>query len=532
MGKKRKKEYSWKLEQKAWETIEKNQMIHADDHILVGVSGGADSLCLLEILYQFCKEGKVSAHLSVLHVNHGLRKEAEKEEEFVRQFCEEREIPFLVSHVDVSRDANAKGIGIEEAGRMLRRKAFAQAEEELNHAQCCIALGHHREDSAETLLWNLSRGCSLAGLCGIRPVSYLEEEGDAFSSRKNQKTPIIHPLIDATREEIEAYLNEKKIPFCHDASNEDLHYTRNRLRNQIMPELEMWVNSNVKDHMAKTASSLQEAEEYLEMETKEAARHCVKETPSEEHKTRYLVSRLEQLPPYLEKRVLYFILSKAQNGKKDIASSHVDALLQMIKSRAGTAFLHLPHGILAVREYDELFFETKEEQEKGYEDEGIGKKEAKYPMRKEEYSVRVFPFSGNMNDVPCGLYTKWFDYDKITSPVLFRTRQIGDNLAIKKAQGKNALTKLNAAEPNTAKEKNELFYQEKKLTRVMIDEKVPKQIRDRMVLPFAGNDVLWFPGGRINAKYLVDHETKMILELGWQAGRGDNGKGDHVDSTG
>ena len=225
--------------------IRKHGMIRAGDTVITGVSGGADSVCLLFILSKLQK--KLGFEIKACHVNHGIRGEAaDADEAYVKQLCENLRIPCRFFHENVEWIAKKRKQSPEEAGRMVRREAFETMCREDGGTK--IATAHHRDDNAETVLLNIARGTGLKGLCGIRPV----------------QGKWIRPLLGLDREQIENLLTEQGIRWCTDATNEEDAYTRNRIRHNILPVLKSQVNEGVVRHLEELSVQAQEVWEYLE----------------------------------------------------------------------------------------------------------------------------------------------------------------------------------------------------------------------------------------------------------------------------
>ena len=510
--------------------IEEYHMLPPGARVVVGISGGADSVCLLTVLETLRRRGCLpGVRLRAVHVHHGLRVSADADEQYVRELCARLEIPLSVRHADAAAAANERGMGVEEAGRMLRREAFCgecaawdkeadtsgeryassgssaecapEAGEPMPAASgkgnsasgsssqgiCRVALAHHMEDSAETLLFHLCRGSSAAGLAGIRPVSALE---DSFGEDASP-VPVIRPLIRSSRAEIEAWLTRNGWSWCTDETNADTGYTRNYLRREIFPELEAHVNAGAARHMAKAALEWSEAEEVLREETRRRLDGCRMMT--EGVNDVYSVSELAGSTLFWRRRMLYEALVQAADGggespARDVTSAHVGALLGLLETQ-GPARIDLPHGLRARKEYGRLIFERKDRAEGTPPEE-----DGEYALSPERYRTRTFPYHAQMRaQIPAGPCTKWIDYDKITQSLTFRTRQEGDVLALGPDE--------------------EGDMQCRKLTRVMIDRKVPERLRGRLVLPMDGTHVIWFPGYRIGADYRITEETRTVLEI-------------------
>lgn len=480
-------------------TIEKYSMIREGDAVLAGVSGGADSVALLAALDLIRKKKGGAFTLKAVHVHHGLRKNADGDEAFVRGLCKERGIPCVCAHVDVAGDAAAHGTGIEEEGRAARYRIFrreAENEHSLSGRRTVIATAHHREDNAETVLFHLCRGCSLQGAAGIRPV-----QGD-----------LVRPLLFEDRPQIEGFLAKEGISFRTDESNADSSFARNYLRNIVFPGLAAHVNAESADHFAAFAEKAAEVCSYLEDETQKAFSAAVQQ---DGNILRIRRENLLHLAPLMQGRVIYEALSLAAGGRKDLTSSHVDALLQLTTQGRGGRMLNLPGGVLARYENNVLSIYCgpgignrdgaaqaekrppagenalrrgeNTESERGTQ----AFREEDYPLSAQAYRWRIFKVSDLPEgwSVPRNEYTKWFDYDTITAFPAFRTRQPGDYIVL---DASGAV---------------------KKTARCMIDAKVPGALRGRIVMPADGREILWIPGCRISETYKITEKTSVILEI-------------------
>ena len=227
----------YSMEKKILNFIEKYHMLQKEDKVIAGISGGADSICLLFVLLRL--QEKIGFDVIAVHVNHGLRGEtAKRDERFTETFCRERNVPCIVYHENVKEIAAQKKMSVEEAGRLVRRKAFEEVR--IRYGGTKIALAHHQNDNAETMLLNLARGTGIRGLSGIRPVNGY----------------MIRPLLGINRKEIEYYLKEHQLSYCEDETNAGDEYTRNRIRHQILPMLEEQVNRQAVRHMNETMEQL------------------------------------------------------------------------------------------------------------------------------------------------------------------------------------------------------------------------------------------------------------------------------------
>ncbi len=234
--------------QRVREYIRRYHMLDKEDRVIAGVSGGADSICLLFMLMKLKEE--LDLDVLAVHVHHGLRgADADADAEYVRRICDGWGVGLRTFHEDVRKLAGQSGLSLEEAGRDIRREIFLRVRDELGGGK--IALAHHQNDNAETLIWNLCRGCGIRGLGGIAPVT----------------GPWIRPLLCLKREEIESYLKNRGISYCTDETNLEDDYTRNRIRRHVIPYLEEQVNRQTVSHMSETMEQMRVLGEYIRQET-------------------------------------------------------------------------------------------------------------------------------------------------------------------------------------------------------------------------------------------------------------------------
>ena len=458
--------------QRVKDYITENNMIRENDRIVAGVSGGADSIAMLSILRDMKEES--GFELRAVHVHHGIRgKEADRDEALVKETCENWGIPFEGYHVDVPRLSLEWKLGEEETGRIVRKQAFAREREAFSGTgRFLIALAHNRNDQAETMLHHLARGTGLRGLGGIRPV------GDG----------IIRPVLCLERREIIQYLHEREIFYITDSSNLSDEYTRNRIRRHILPLLEEEINPKAVEHMAETARVLAEAEDLLTALSGQLLEKCAVENG-------YLLGEAFFSSEHILKEyVILMALGELAGGRRDFTKSHVEEILSLIKKQNGR-YLCLPKGITARRVYGGVRLEREENPGKT-----AGDQEEKWKLQVPGRTITAFGsfqaeiFAWDNRKIEEKKYTKWFDYDKITGSPCVRRRQAGDFIVV---DGNGSRKKLN---------------------RVMIDDKIPGEIRDRIPLVALGSEILWMPGGRMNQQYKITSATGRVLQLQYQGG--------------
>ncbi len=446
--------------------IAKQDMLEKEDCVIVGVSGGADSICLLFVLLELQKS--MGFLLIAVHVNHGLREaDASRDEAFVKKICEENKVPFVSYFENVELLAKKWKQSTEEAGRNFRRACFERTLEEKGGTK--IALAHHKNDSVETMLMNLARGTGLKGLGGIAPV----------------QGHFIRPLLCVERKEIEKYLQENQIPYCTDVTNESDDYTRNRIRNHVIPYMEAEVNSKLVSHADETMSYLRQVYQFLEEQALVNKEKCVCENGQG-----VLVREKEflKLPNVVQPILLKKVLADVAGCEKDLEAVHVKTLADLFQKQVGRK-LDLPYEIMAKRDYDGIVLMKKQEV--------LGKEDSEifFDPTVSEYTLGDYHITCKVFDKEAAEYftekcgTKWFDYDIIKRGVSFRTRRAGDYITINE-DGRT-----------------------QKLKAFFINEKIPQEKRDDILLVAEGSHILWISGYRDSHAYRVTEQTKRILEI-------------------
>ena len=460
----------WKTEQKVKVYVERFHMIEPKDTIVLGISGGADSVCLLKILARWKEAWGIS--LRAAHVHHQLRgEEADADERFVRELCENEGIPCRVFHEDVQGMAQREKIGLEEAGRIARYRCFATVCEDVGGGK--IALAHHQDDLAETMLHHLVRGTGMAGLCSLKPVS---------GNR-------IRPLLCLEKEEILVYLKAAGQPWRTDSSNLEDDYTRNRIRHHVLEELKTEVNPRAVRHMAQLSEELEETRVVLAQVAAEKRRQYVRKS----EKGMLLAEELKKEPDLIGRQIVHDLLKEISGKQKDFTRIHVEAVQELWNRKVG-ARRDLPYGMQAIRMYDGIYLERKAEKCKTRDSEknaGIQmnvQSEGTESFQIGELTLTVSRTARDFGEIPEKKYTKWFDYDRIKQTLVIRHRQPGDRICLFDGGGS------------------------KKLKDYLIDRKIPAQKRDQLWLLADGSDILWIIGDRISAAYKVTAESQRILQ--------------------
>lgn len=495
-------------QEKVFGFIREHHMLEPGDRVVIGVSGGADSLCLLFVLWEWARQMPLS--LAVAHVNHGIRREASQDARFVEEICRQRQIPFYLTRADVRARAAREGCSEEEAGRNVRYEAFFQTAEQFGANK--IAVAHNANDCSETMLFHLLRGTGLKGLCGIPPV----------------RGKIIRPLLCLERREIEEYLKKRGECWCLDATNDGDEYTRNRIRHHILPYAEREIAPGCVSRMAGTAALLSETEDYLELQTREALAGCLL-PQAEEGCVEIEIAALMKEHIAIRRRVLFAALKKAACCEKDISQIHVEGLLSLCE-REGNRSLDMPYGVHVMREYGRLRLIKKTQpgsslsnsQEQSKSAEALTGGQPLEQSQVELFQLQSSPRTVSLGkagslifsllspeqcralqgealqnpekevQVPQNECTKWFDYDKINKSLAVRTRQTGDYLTVSDGRGGQL---------------------HKSLKNHMIAVKIPARQRDALPVIAEGHHILWLVGGRISEFYKISRNTKHILQV-------------------
>lgn len=485
-GCRERKDGSVRVQKRILEFVKEHRLLERGDRLVVGVSGGADSVCLLRMLHILRDDYELE--LYAVHVNHGLRgEEAERDEKFVQALCETLEIPCDTIQLDIRSEAKRMRLSEEEAGREWRYRCFAEVAERRGCNK--VAVAHHMEDNAETVLFRMFRGTGIQGLAGIAPCSPMPDGGDIR---------IVRPLLCVSRAEIEGYLQELAQSYCVDSTNADENYSRNRIRNSILPLATEYINAQTVRNLNTLAHHAGRAAEYLQRQADALYERCARV-----EEMRIVFSLKQEEEPVLLELALRNALYELAGKKRDISTVHVEALQRLCSGQVGSR-LDLPYGIVARKSYDciELYRAgTQETEQETF---------CEQPkVRDGEQTVVYLPDGGNLifsikhlrdfgadayreiikiaqND-----YTKCFDYDKIKDNISVRTPKMADFLCL---------------------------YQDgrgKLLKDYLVDAKVPLSKRNRLCLVAEGDSVLWIPGLRAGEGYRVRPDTERILLIEW-----------------
>ncbi|MBO4904048.1 MAG: tRNA lysidine(34) synthetase TilS [Lachnospiraceae bacterium] len=498
---------------KVTDYIRQNNLICPGDTIVEGISGGADSVCLFLILEEFKKEMDFTT--VAVHVHHGIRKKtADKDQKFVEKLCASKNVPLKSFRKDIPLICKITKESEEECGRRIRYELFDEVCGLYDNAK--IAVAHHMNDQAETILFRMIRGSGIKGLTGME------------AKRDN----IIRPLLCLKREEIEQYLEELDQDYRIDETNSTLEYSRNYIRKKVMPKLET-VRQNAVEHINALSSEAADINDFMEKKAQELLDEASKEADSKYIvkglSKKYKADVLSQAEPILLKFAVRLIITESGVSIKDVTRSHVDSLCELItKPKSGE--IHLPRHVAVVKESGIVYIKPGDDFKADIQE--LANTEVVMPVAaipvqasteiqkrvRPEPNFKFFiPITGegtydlpdgskvtcrildefDKDAIPEDTYTKWMDYAKITGDLCLRTRKTGDYLIINKKGN------------------------EGNLKNYMINEKIPKSERNDVPLLASGSKIYWVVGHRISEDVKVTDGTEQVMEFVFERGEED-----------
>lgn len=309
------------LQETVLETIRKYNLIEKNDTIIIGVSGGPDSMCLLDILY--CLKNTLSINIAVAHINHMIREEADSETEYVKNYCKEKDIPCYIKKVDVINLAKEQKLGTEEMGRKIRYDFFEEVAKKLGANK--IATAHNANDNAETVLMNLMRGSGISGLKGIE------------IKRKSQDVTYIRPIKECERSEIEEYCRENKLNPQIDKSNFENIYTRNKIRNELIPYLQKEFNPNIIQTLNRLSSIAQQNEEYFAQIVQ--TQYETLKIGENEKEVILNLKEFNKLPKVIKTRLLLYTINKVAKTVQGIEMVNLEDMIKLCENNIGNKYL-------------------------------------------------------------------------------------------------------------------------------------------------------------------------------------------------
>lgn len=447
--------------QRVSEYIRRHRLIAAGDLVVVGVSGGPDSIALLHILLQLHESQGFRVHAA--HLHHGLRAEADRDQELVEAVCQDWQVQLSTNRVDVGDLARKEKMSVEEAGREARYRFLEDLRQEIGGHK--IATAHHRGDQAETVLLHLIQGTGALGLQGILPV----------------RGRIIRPLLDLSKTEITDYLAQNGLPYRIDYSNYDNNYLRNRIRWELLPLLEDRFNPGMVDVLCRLAAVMKEENHYWDEQVKQVMAEIV--DGGENAPLVAGVEGIQQLALGMQRRLVHHILRQA--GCKRVTWDDVERVIDLMSREGSERRVPVSGGMWVRKSYDMLEFGIEEPVTSGF------CYELDVPGKTEIGEIGLSVSARLLSERPSvkTSETAVFDWDSLKKPLVIRSRRPGDTFRPLGLGGSQ------------------------KLKKYLIDKKVPRADRDRIAILAADDEIYWVIGHRQDERGRVGQETRKFLEV-------------------
>ena len=459
-----------KIVKKVENTIIGYRMLERGDRVIVAVSGGADSVCLLDIL--FTLKEILGLTLMVAHFDHGLRPdEDEYETDFVKSLAASFDCNFVTKKA--ARSLKPGNASLEEKARDVRYRFLNEIKERLSAQK--IATGHNLNDQAETVLMRLLRGSGPSGLSGIPPV---------------RDTHIIRPLIEVTRNEIESYLSSKGLSHITDSSNSETRHLRNKIRLNLLPQLEKY-QPKIVEILGWTAGIMRKENTWLEAKATRWVKKWAEKGLNDE--IVLPLSRFKGLPEPLKNHVLRQALKTTAGSLRRISLRNIDAIKLVAEGNKPQAEVTLPNILAVKREYDRLIF-LKSKAQTPERFCYIIDKPGVFDLETPDSTVKLEDIERKtLAKLTTAPWTACLDADLITYPLIIRNFRPGDRFIPLGMTG------------------------HKKLKSLFIDMKIPSHVREQIPILTQGNEPIWVCGLRIDDRFKVTSTTKRVLKITFDA---------------
>lgn len=463
---------TYRVLQKVRETVTRHNMLKQGDKVLIGVSAGPDSVCLLHILKELREEYDLSLYIA--HLHHGFRgSEADEDARFVQAMGESLGVPVRIEYADIPSYIKKTGLSKQAGAREVRYQFFYRVADETGADR--IALGHTADDQVETFLMRLLRGSGSPGLSGIPPV----------------RERIIRPLIDIYREEIRQFLSERDIRYRIDSSNLSTIYLRNKIRLELIPYLIKEFNPNIMDTLLRNLKILRDEESFLDENVRKIYPGMLVSASKES--VTFDVRKYTSLAMPVRRRMLrHAIESIAGKGAVALSFRHIEDSLSLLEGdKVGE--VHLPCGLMVKRDLETfgVYLKTGEAPVPPYTYDVAIPGDTLIPEAGITISTAILDSSSyekrGEGDDP---YKAFFDLGKFSFPLIIRSRRKGDLFCPKGMAGRK-----------------------KKIKEYFIDRKIPRRERDKIPVLVSPEGVLWIVGYRTDERFRVTPDTKKILEV-------------------
>lgn len=459
------------MKDKVLSEIKKYNLIDKNDNIIIGVSGGPDSIALLYVLLDIRSEIEFNIHIA--HVNHGVRGEdALYDQSFVEKKAKELNLPYYTKNVNMIRYAKKNRITSEEAGRELRYSFFRDIIKELGRGK--IAVAHNKNDQAETLIMRFMRGTGIDGLKGMEFIA-----GD-----------IIRPILSTSREEVEKYIDDNGIETVLDKTNLKPIYNRNKVRLELIPYIQKNFNPNIIGTMWRTSEISSLDSDFLHQYTEQKYKEILRKENLES--VVLDANQLLKLHASIQQRIIRNSILKINNSLQGITETQVSSALEIISKKETGKEFHLSNNILVKTNYDDIIIMKRNERQKNeyfYElsyPGVVNLDELGYSFYMEIFPVKDYFMKTREKNA------RYFDLDKINGSLGVRNRKNGDRFVPFGMNGS------------------------KKLKDYFIDEKISKDLRDKIPLIVDKESILWVLGYRTDERYRITEKTENVLMISYR----------------
>ncbi len=442
-----------------------NKLINPKDTILGAISGGPDSMAMLNCLINL--RDTLNFNLLIAHVNHGVRGQyAKRDQEFVRDIAKEYNIPFFTTNVDMVASGKELGISSEEAGRILRYGFFRRVLLDFGGGK--ISVAHNKNDQAETLIHRFLRG---TGLDGLRAMDF--EQGD-----------IIRPILNISREEIEAYIERENIPYVIDHTNLETTYTRNKIRLELIPYIKENFNPNIIDTLYRLSSIASGEVEIIEEITKEKYNLLVKKTTNNSIIFKGGLFNLETQA--IRKRLIRKAIETLLGNLQGVEEVHIEESLKLFEKAKTGKRIDIGRGLRARISYNDYIIELGQDEKN---DLGLVNLKLGDNILEDWGIIISLDLIPNDKIEVKNPYNKYIDFDKLEEPLFIRPRQKGDVFSPLGMDGS------------------------KKLKDYMIDKKIPQDKRDTTPILCDKSGIIWVIGYGLSDKYKITQDTRKALKI-------------------
>ena len=451
------------------QTIKRENLIEKNDKILIALSGGPDSICLLDIMIKLKDEYNLTLYAA--HLNHRIRGiDAQEDSLFCQKICKKNNVTFFVKNIDIPELAVQQSRGVEEVARDVRYDMFFDIKNKLGINK--IAVAHNLDDQAETMLMKMFRG---SGIQGLRGIDYKRKDG------------IIRPLLDIYKSQINEYCDVNNLNPRIDKTNFESDYSRNKVRLDLIPYIENNYCENIKQILSRTANVIRDDYNYIEKVSKEHYELLVKNKSADE--IILDLPLLKNTDTAIQKRVIRLAILDIMGNLNNIENVHIVDSLSLLEKSDGK-FINLPKNLKAYIKNEDYIITTKNQENEEITYQYNIEINGKTVVNEIGLTVTtsVLPAKDSLA-LPVSKYIKVFDYDKIVGSLYVRSRKIGDKLSPIGLTGT------------------------KKIKDILINKKIPADTKYMFPIISDDEQILWLLGYRISENYKIDDNTQRVIRI-------------------